>query len=271
MSGLPDTTEVFNSVRQALVKSDYAVRYSLFTATKKNLAKMTKNGGCKILQFLCHCRRKSSSPVGSELGTLSSLGSVVSSVSHSIGGGGGGGDDDGSISGSGATFGTYGSSATTTHSFVTTKSSLIGMDNRIVNEVLLESDNNNIGQGTWISQSQLKFILNCKKTDVVLAMSPNHIELASMFRRIEFKHVIGIKVDSNSKRFNDSETATFLEHFYSAILHQATVERAFKLAKAAALSVRGYVCVMKQKAGEGSMYGDFFVLCFVFLFSSTSF
>lgn len=108
--------------------------------------------------------------------------------------------------------------------------------NKNENYILLEDDINTywFGEGRWISQTELGSKLQPCKYDVVIAMSPQHTRMAQMFTQLGFKYVIAVETAGNESNFANSKTATFLQHFYSAILDQESIDRAFDLAVTAA-------------------------------------
>eukprot|EP01083_Nonionella_stella_P088736 247507_1 len=102
------------------------------------------------------------------------------------------------------------------------------------NYILLESDACMI-EGEWMATSALGAQLNAFPNDIVIVLSPRHIQMANSFIQMGFSYVIGIQSfdSSHCNTQNNAQILDFLHHFYSAILNGECLSRAFELATTA--------------------------------------
>ena len=108
--------------------------------------------------------------------------------------------------------------------------------------ILLECDVANDKHGTkhiidgeWMPVSELQKYFKALPNDLVIVMSPFHDKMAEIFINMGYLYVIGIKTfaQSNTNTSHNWQVLDFLHHFYSAILNQECLARAFELAKTA--------------------------------------
>eukprot|EP01083_Nonionella_stella_P183770 664957_1 len=96
--------------------------------------------------------------------------------------------------------------------------------------------------GKWIKVDDLRRMIkfDIDLNDIMITISPQSVRLCNVFRNVfGYKYVIGVECGSNNyNSFSSSEAAIFLKYFYSSILHQECLDRAFELAKTAAVLQR---------------------------------
>jgi len=120
--------------------------------------------------------------------------------------------------------------------------------------VLVQTASSN---GRWLKAEDLASAtaLSPDLNDIVIAISP-HSQSQTLCRilssRLGFQFVIGVEYDGSGGPFASSETAIFLKYFYSSILNQECVDRAFELAKTAAIL---------QRTGSLSLSFSLYVVC----------
>ena len=187
-------------MRQALILNNIALRYTHWTATASALDNFHRFGGCKILQFVGYCCNPTRDNA------------KFPELCKSLQANGYNENNDYLL---------------------------------LETEVGDADENNNIccfGKGVWYSINDLRSLyLNAEQTavDIIIAMSPQHQRMVNMFRKLGYQYVIGIESPGNMVRFNNTETAAFLDQFYTALLEQRSVSRSFYLALQEALSTRG--------------------------------
>ena len=103
--------------------------------------------------------------------------------------------------------------------------------------------------GQWIKVDDLKEIIgfHSNLNDIVIVISPQYEQLSKIFCSVlGFRYVIGVEcVSNNFSSFSSCETAVFLKYFYSSLLNQECVDRAFDLAETAAIIQRtGSVAIL---------------------------
>lgn len=111
-------------------------------------------------------------------------------------------------------------------------------------EVGTDSEDDNIccfGKGVWYTVHELEAMLNAAQTQIecIIAMSPQHDRLCTVFKALGYEYVVGVEAPNNSDPFPTTETSAFLDTFYAALLESRSVSRAYYLSLQAALSTRG--------------------------------
>ena len=123
--------------------------------------------------------------------------------------------------------------------------------------------------GRWLRADDLASAtaLSPDLNDIVIAISPPSQSRALcdvLSRRLGLRHVIGVEYDGGGGPFASSETAIFLKYFYSSILNQECVDRAFELAKTAAILQRtgsGRSVSVHSPLLSVHLHSVFFALC----------
>ena len=198
---LLDQDKLYEKIWQTLLRNAFQVRCCNLNGNISNVKKLDNDGGCHIFQFVGHC----CNPV-----------QVALNVEY------------------------YRDVNEKQYELNKYYRDLTKHIKSPLNEdyILMECDRGDKKQiidGEWIPISELRKHFHANLNDIVIVMSPNHEKMAQIFKDMGYSYIVGIKTfdQSNNNTSNNWQILDFLHHFYSAILNQECLQRAFELAKTA--------------------------------------